>query len=123
MKERQNIRPVVLGRIQNIPANDSSFDVTYSRHILEHLDSCEQALTELVRVAKKEVIIVFFINPIEGESDEIVTGWADGYPIYHNRYSKTKIEKFLNLLPKVKKIFWEDVPGTNESLLHITVAE
>lgn len=111
--------PVIQGKIQNIPFKDSSFEVAYSRHILEHLDTYTEAIKELVRVASKEVIIIFFIIPSNNDSDLIVTGPVDGYPIYHNRYSRFKIESFLNGIEKVKGYSWEHVPHTTECILHI----
>jgi ubiquinone/menaquinone biosynthesis C-methylase UbiE len=113
----QNI-PAKLGRIQEIPVLDSSFDVVYSRHILEHLDTYRQAIPELVRVAKKEVLIVFFMKPVPTEYDAILIGNVDGCPIFHNQYSKSKLEAFLNTLPKVKTFSWFDV-NANECVLHI----
>ncbi len=111
--------PVTHGKIQNIPFPDSSFEVAYSRHILEHLDTYIEAIKELVRVASKEVIVIFFIIPTNKDNDLIVTGPVDGYPIYHNRYSRIKIESFLNTLEKVKEYSWEYVPNTTECILHI----
>lgn len=112
---------VINGRIQEIPFPDSSFEVTYSRHILEHLDSYETALRELIRVAQKEVLVVFFIIPIENDEDIIITGPVDGYPIYHNRYSRKKIEYFLSSISKVKSFSWQSVANTSETILHIFV--
>lgn len=111
--------PVIEGKIQAIPYADNSFEITYSRHILEHLDSYESALMELIRIAAKEVLVVFFIKPHQKESDIIVNDLIDGHQIYHNRYSKLKLESFLETVPTIKQIFWEDVPNTNETILHI----
>lgn len=113
--------PAQLGKIQELPCLDSSFEVTYARHILEHLDSYEDAIKELVRVAKKEVIIVFFIPPHGNESNRIFIKELNGYPIYHNRYSKSQIESFLKSLKKVKNFHWEDISSSSESILHIII--
>lgn len=113
--------PCRWGRIQEIPCEDSSFDVVYSRHILEHLDSYEVAIKELVRVAKKEVMIVFFIAPHEGTPDLEIIADVDGYPIYHNRYNKSKIDTYLRTLPKIKYYFWQNVGRAGECVLHIFV--
>ncbi len=110
--------PVKLGRIQELPVEDSSFEVTYSRHILEHLETYRQAIPELVRVAQKEVLIVFFIKPSPLEHDAILSGLVDGCPIFHNQYSKSKLETFLRTLPKIKSFSWADV-NANECVLHI----
>lgn len=113
----QNI-PVKLGRIQEIPCPDSSFDIAYSRHILEHLNIYQQAIQELIRVAKKEVLIVFFIKPIANGFDLIIDGLVDRYPIYYNQYSRPKLESFLKTLPEIKTFSWVDL-NANECVLHI----
>lgn len=118
-RARSQSIPVLEGRIQNIPCADSSFDVTYSRHILEHLDSYEEALKELIRVAKKEVLVVFFIKPHNAVTHTINEGRIDGYLVYHNTYSKKQIESFLTANPKVVDIEWDDVTGTDECVLHV----
>lgn len=108
--------PVVQGSIEDIPFADGQFDVCYARHILEHLDNYEQALLELIRVASKEVLVVFFINPVSNAS-EINLGAFNGNLLYHNRYDKSEIEKFLVKHPKVSKIEWVEMGP--ESLLHV----
>jgi ubiquinone/menaquinone biosynthesis C-methylase UbiE len=110
--------PATLGKIQEIPVPDSSFDVTYSRNILEHLNTYQSAIQELVRVAKQEVIIVFFIKPTMVEHDAIIVCLVDGYPLFYNQYSKSKLEAFLKTLPKVKTFSWSDI-NEMESALHI----
>ena len=111
--ERANSRgiPVVLGSIENIPFEDRTFDLAYGRHILEHLEYYELALAELIRVAKKEVFISFFIDPSTAE--EIKLTLCDGGVLYHNVYEKTKLERFILNHPKVRSIEWD------ESILHI----
>lgn len=113
--------PAMRGKVQDIPCQDSSFDVILARHILEHLDSYQTAIQEMVRVAKKEVLIIFFIKPIDGTQDKTVTADVNGYPIYHNRYSKSKLETFLKSLDKVKNFTWQEVKNQQESILHILV--
>lgn len=71
--------------------NDQSFDNVLLRHILECLPYYETAIEEAWRVAKKRVIIVFWIPP--EEKNDLVR--------YHNetkeanRYNRTKFFKFL----------------------------
>jgi len=103
--------------IEKIPLSDNTFDVTYSRHILEHLSSYEKALQELVRVAKREVIVIFFMAPHDNKNHVISNKLHDGYPLYHNSYSKPLLEKFLSELPKVDYYEWESC--MNEVILHI----
>lgn len=117
LAEQQEI-PAVLGSIESIPLSDSSFDLVYARHILEHLSGYELALNELVRVAKREVLIVFFIKPNDSEEDEIKAPLIDGYPIYHNCYSRSRLEERLKAYQKVTSWTWETV-SANEEILHL----
>ncbi len=45
---------------------DASFDVVYSSSMLEHIGFCELAISEMARIARRSVYIVFF----EGLSDD-----------------------------------------------------
>ncbi len=59
--------PVCEGDIKHLPFEDNRFEISYARHILEHLSGYEEAVSELIRVASRETLIVFFIAPTEGE--------------------------------------------------------
>ena len=120
-KAAQQGIPVLQGRIQEIPCGDSSFEVVYARHILEHLDTYELAIKEMVRVAQKEVMIIFFTKPEERANDQVGIIPVNGYPLYHNRYSKARMETFLRSLPKVKNFSWQEVKNKEECILHILV--
>lgn len=90
---------------------DKSFDVVFMRHILEHLPTFQRGLSEALRVAKKEVIVVFFNKPADKE--EIRTVFDDGV-VYTNIYSTKDIEKFL----EDYTYRWEDV-NLQEIILYI----
>lgn len=111
----------VEGSIEKIPFKDSSFEIVYSRHILEHLDYYELALNEAIRVAKNEVLVVFFINPSTTAPDSISRAPYNGAILYHNRYNRDKLNAFVTKNPKVKSTKWEDIGGiaNDESFLHI----
>jgi glycosyltransferase involved in cell wall biosynthesis len=49
----------------NLPFTDARFDVVVLRHVLEHLPQwlMERALTEAMRVARKTVVIDFYVPP------------------------------------------------------------
>ena len=83
--------PVALGSIEKLPFEDSQFDVCYARHILEHLQHYHLALTELIRAAKREVLVVFFIKPTHLK-DRINLSYHQGYALYHNAYDKEKLQ-------------------------------
>lgn len=108
---------VVLGSIENIPMHDSFVDVCYARHILEHLDYYHKAIAEMIRVAKKEVIIVFFIKP-SNRSDYINNYEKNGYELYENHYNQQKIEQYVTSYAQVDYIEWEQVKW-REKILHI----
>ena len=58
--ERRNVSErvsFVLGDAEHLPFNDKSFDVAISSHVLEHLPDFDQGARELVRVARKRVIV------------------------------------------------------------------
>lgn len=92
---------------------DESYDVVFVRHLLEHCPTFQKGLSEVLRVAIKEVIIVFFNKPGD---EEVIRDNVDGQIVYSNFYSKDKIEKFLRKM-EVKSWNWEDI-GT-ESILYI----
>lgn len=108
------------GSIENLPCEAAQFDMSYARHILEHLDYYEKAISELIRVARKEVLIVFFMKPSE-KPDFIDLGYLDGHAVYHNLYNKEKLEKYVLNHTKVTHIEWEEV-SDNENILHVYLA-
>jgi ubiquinone/menaquinone biosynthesis C-methylase UbiE len=110
--------PVVLGDIKSLLFKDNQFDICYARHILEHLNSYEQALTSLIRVAKYEVLVVFFIPP--QETPNIKSDYNNGYLLYHNTYCRQEMERFILANPKVSKIEWEPISQW-ETILHIYI--
>lgn len=109
---------VKLGTIESIEYPANSFDIVYSRHILEHLKSYQKAVSEIIRVAKKEVLIVFFIKPSESDNDFISFPVCGNHCLYHNTYSKNKLVEYILSNPKVDNIYWEDV-GDKEAIAHI----
>lgn len=114
---KKNI-PATVGSIENMSYSSNYFDCVFCRHILEHLDYYEIALKEVVRVARFEAIIVFFISP-DNEPDRIDRAEERGYPLYHNKYNKAKLEQFVLALPDVKNIEWIKIDETSEAVLRI----
>lgn len=81
---------------------DQSWDVVYSRHVVDHMPSFEKALDEHCRVAKRLVIIILWLGFTEKE--DIIKNIVDG-PLdnrrtykyeYFNRYSREKVMEALN---------------------------
>jgi len=104
--------------IHEIYQPDKSFDVVYSRHVVDHMESFEKALDEHKRVAKKLVIVVLWVglsNQDEHEIKNIDYRPSGGklYPNeYTNIYSDKKVTEYLNSDPEWKLLeFNKDVQG------------
>lgn len=108
--------PLRAGSIEDIPYEDSKFDLVYARHILEHLPKIEQPLNEMIRVARLEAIVVFFMRP---GPETYLTRERDG--LWQNWWSKGAIEQILHANPKVEVWFWETLGS--EVLLHMYLHE
>lgn len=110
--------PVLLGEVNNLPLPDKSRDVAFSRHVLEHLPNFKDALREHIRVASKEVIVVFFMPPTDATVEYNYTPSAN---LHHNRYCKKDIEEFCRLSKRVKSVRWQSLPP-HESVMFIDVS-
>lgn len=89
------------GFIQDIPFGDSEYDIVIARHILEHLgEGYEQAIKEAFRVARKEAIIVLFVDLSDSTTDVIKESEPDenGCTYFWNTYSHEKFFDFINTL-------------------------
>lgn len=108
-------RPEFLeGYAQELPFKDGEFDLVCIRHLLEHLpDGYEAAIKEAVRVASKEAIIVFFLEPHSGSEDIIKEEGPDerGCTYYWNNYSRSKLLKFLSQFGCQIKVERVETPG------------
>lgn len=100
------------GSIEDLPYEDKSFDVVTARHILEHLDYYEKAISEMCRVARYEVLIVFFLPPQEYEVLEKDINLNNEVNV--NKYAKDKLEKYAAQFGKVE---W--ISAGNEVILKI----
>lgn len=96
--------PMIHSDIVSTPLKDGQYEVSFSRHVWEHQPTYKRCLDEMIRVASKEVIHIFFIKP----SYEYID-YNPSENLYHNRYSKNEIEAYCLNNPKVKSIHWEDV--------------
>jgi ubiquinone/menaquinone biosynthesis C-methylase UbiE len=109
--------PIEDGEITAIPFGDGEIECVYCRHVLEHLPSFEAALTEMLRVAKLEVMVVFFMRP---GRDAYLTRERDG--LWQNRYAKVDVEDLLAQNPRALCWFWEPLHG-QEVILHVMMAD
>ena len=111
---------VVCGSVDDIPFHESWFEVSFARHVLEHVMGYEKTLSEMIRVASKKVIVVFFIPPVDTvppSSDCLRYDVVEG--VWHNVYQKERMEGFLRANPKVEKFEWSPLPDLKESILYV----
>lgn len=103
---------MIQAEAHNIPVKDSSYDISYSRHVLEHQPDFRPILKELIRSGSKLAVHIFYIKP--GESESINYNSKENY--WHNRYLKKNIEIFSLSFSKVKSCEWYDI-DEKESIL------
>lgn len=115
-KNRERGINMIEANCEDIPLNNSSIDVVFSRHVLEHQPSFKGTLSEMIRVARKEAIHIFFIKP----NDTEIIKYTEHDNLYHNTYCKKDIEEFISSNNKVKKFYWKEINET-ECSLHILV--
>lgn len=55
----------IVGDVENLPFEDSSFDLVVSSHVLEHVPDFDKGLREVMRVARKRAIVAIptVVNP------------------------------------------------------------
>lgn len=105
--------PVIHSEGDIIPLNDGDVDLSYSRHVLEHQETYKYILSEMIRVASKAVIHIFFIKPKEKQ----IINYNKDTNLYHNTYNKKEIEEWLSTDPKVKTIHWLSLTDDEEALI------
>lgn len=90
--------------IHKIDEPSKSWDVVYSRHVVDHMSSFEGSMDEHKRVAKKLVIVVLWV-PFSTNDDHEIKNIIDHrgtpdeilYPDeYTNQYSEKKVREYLN---------------------------
>lgn len=86
------------GYVQELPLKDDSSDIVIMRHIVEHLqEGYKEAIREGLRVASKELILVFFLDPSEAAEDVVSESDPDenGCTYFWNTYSWSKFTEFI----------------------------
>ena len=89
--KKKRIR-TIKASIEEMPYKDGSFELVYARHVVEHLPGYEKAIKEMIRVAEKCVVLVFFI--LDESGDCSVKAQHDS--LYQNTYSQKEINAFLD---------------------------
>ena len=107
------------GYVQDLPFQDGEADIVIMRHILEHLgEGYEAAIREGLRVASKELIVVFFVDPsISSQEDVIKESEPDenACTYYWNTYSWNKFIDFVSGLGVQIKRDYVTTPGAAAS--------
>ena len=111
--------------IHKIDQPDKSWDVVYSRHVVDHMESFEKAMNEMKRVSKNLIITVFWVPMSSGDEHEIKnivdhrgTPEEKLYPNeYTNSYSRKKVMKYLNNDPKWKLLKLAEEIGTHDWII------
>lgn len=88
----------LLANMEAMPFSDNSFDLVYGKYVLEHLPYYKNALKEMIRVARKKVIVVLFRSLLLGKEDEIKPDTITGTKVYENSYAKIPLEQFVTSL-------------------------
>jgi ubiquinone/menaquinone biosynthesis C-methylase UbiE len=115
--------PVIHGDIEDLPWPAAHFDAVVAQHVLEHLASYEKAMTELARVARRELVIVFFLVPHQQQG---TIAQFDGL-LYNNIYSRPEIEAHVAQVPRFAGLRWVSVerrPSNGipcDAVLHVTL--
>lgn len=87
-------------------------DIVYSQHVLEHCPGLNPPLRNMLMMAKKVVINIFFQPPAAAES----INWSQ-YPVYHNFYSAEHINHvchYHGFEPHMYAFNNADMPGAHE---------
>ena|SRR3990167_1197552 len=111
--------------LHKIDQPDKSFDVVYSRHVVDHMESFEKAMDEHKRVAKKLVIIILWVglsNQDEHEIKNIIdhrgTDHEKLYPNeYTNTYSRKKVKEYLASDPQWELLEFNEDIGRNQVIV------
>jgi ubiquinone/menaquinone biosynthesis C-methylase UbiE len=106
--------PMLLASAENSKLCDNYSEVVFSRHVLEHQPDFQTILGEMIRLASKVAIHVFFIIP--GENHEHI-GFDSNENLYHNRYNKETINEFINSFNKVNDVSWEKINDSEVGLI------
>lgn len=92
--------------LHKIDEPDKSWDVVYSRHVVDHMRSFEEALDEHKRVARELVIVILWVPFSDKDTHEIKNidyrpSGGKLYPDeYTNQYSRKLVKEYLTSDPE-----------------------
>lgn len=102
------------GYVQELPFTDGEADIVIMRHILEHLqEGYEDAIREGLRVAKHELIVVFFLTPSMASEDDVKESEPDSHACtyFWNQYSWPKFLHFITTFGYKISVAQVETPG------------
>jgi ubiquinone/menaquinone biosynthesis C-methylase UbiE len=108
--------PMIQAEGHSIPVDNNSYDLVFSRHVLEHQLAFEPILEEMIRVSSNLATHIFFIKPTD-LPQEFVGIELQQENLYHNRYNIKDIENFLMSNKKVKSFEWREINELENILL------
>ncbi|MEO6694995.1 MAG: class I SAM-dependent methyltransferase [Ignavibacteria bacterium] len=82
----------IKGNVENLPFEDNSFDIVTCHHTIEHVLNLNKAISELKRVAKKQLIIV---TPCQRYFNYTLDLHLNFFPIESYLTSILKMKKFI----------------------------
>ena len=92
--------------LHKIDQPDKSWDVVFSRHVVDHMESFEGAMDEHCRVAKKLVIVVLW-RPLGDGDEHQIKHIIDQGKVYENEYTNDYSRKKVMEWIKSKETEWE----------------
>lgn len=104
--------PMVKAKVEETGLDDGSYEIAFSRHVLEHQKDPYPLLEEMIRVGSKVAMHIFFIPPGEEE----IINYDERQNLYHNTYKEKNIEGYISSFPKVKNFKWVRL-GTERILI------
>ncbi len=100
--------------IHKIDEPDKSWDVVYSRHVVDHMETFEGPMDEHCRVAKDLVIVVFWV-PMSNQPEHEIKHIIDQGHTYENEYTNQySREKVLEWIADKEKNGWKLLEFTEE---------
>jgi len=87
----------------NLPFADKSFKTVFCKSVLEHQhpDEYLEILSQMIRVAEKQVLIIWFNPPRDGKP---VIQLYDGDKLYSNRYDRREVVGFIRKHKRFEKL-------------------
>lgn len=93
--------PFCVSDARALPFADRSFDVVIARHLLEHMPEAASPVREFLRVARRKVIIVFFLELQNLSGRERRDENFEGKQVFDWTYDRSFFYELLRDCPKV----------------------